>query len=230
MKRSLLAVLAALLCLVTVVTAVSAQETQVLEASKDNTLIESPTGALSNGAGTGIFVGRTNQPTDSIRRGLLAFDIADRIPADSKVTSVTLTLKVERTPAGNEPIELHRVLTDWGEGSSSSGGGRGAPAAKEDATWIHTFYDTGFWSKPGGDFSATSSAVQTVDDVGSYTWGSTPEMVADVQAWLDSPAENFGWLLLGNEEDPGTVKVFASRDSEEPSARPQLTVSFQPPS
>ena len=226
----LLAVLAAFLCLAMPLPPGAAQETQIWSASKDNTLIESPTGALSNGEGSSFFVGRTNQLRDSIRRGLLAFDIADKLPKGSKVTSVTLTLKVERTPGGSEPIELHRVLNNWGEGSSSSQGGRGAPAAKGDATWIHTFYDKDSWSKPGGDFSATASAVQTVGGVGTYTWGSTSEMVTEVQTWLDSPEGNFGWLLLGNETSPGTVKVFASRESSDSSVRPQLTVNFQPPS
>ena len=26
-------------------------------------------------------------------------------------------------------------------------------------------------------------------------------MVTDVQSWLDNPANNFGWLVLGNESD-----------------------------
>jgi hypothetical protein len=101
-------------------------------------------------------------------------------------------------------------LKDWGEASSNFQGGRGAPATEGDATWIHRFYKTQFWTHLGGDFSPTASAIQTVGDVGSYTWGSTPEMVADVQAWLDSPTENFGWLPLGNETAPRTVKGFAS--------------------
>ena len=51
---------------------------------------------LSNGLGD-IYVGRTNQDgqgpaTISIRRGLIAFDIADNIPAGATITGVTLTV------------------------------------------------------------------------------------------------------------------------------------------
>ena len=39
-----------------------------------------------------------------------------------------------------------------GEGASNAGdpGGMGAPAVVNDATWVHTFYNTGFWIAPGG--------------------------------------------------------------------------------
>ncbi|MBC6418142.1 MAG: DNRLRE domain-containing protein [Prochloron sp. SP5CPC1] len=226
MKRSLLAVLTVLFCLTTAVIAVSAKETQVLQASKDTTLIESPTGDLSNGVGPAFFVGRTNQSTGSLRRGLLAFDIAEQIPPCSQVQSVQLTLTVERA-AGVQAIGLHRVLKHWSEGNSSSEGGKGSPATKGDTTWIHTFYDSDFWTNPGGDFSTLVSAVQKVGNKGTYTWDSTPEMVADVQQWLDSPRENFGWLLLGNEEVPKTAKRFASHENPDVLAQPQLRVSFK---
>ena len=37
-----------------------------------------------------------------------------------------------------------------------------------------------------------------VGAIGQYTWSSA-QMVADVQGWLDNPASNFGWLMLGDE-------------------------------
>jgi hypothetical protein len=33
-------------------------------------------------------------------------------------------------------------------------------------------------------------------------------MVADVQDWLDNPAGNFGWLVLGDEKPTLTAKRF----------------------
>lgn len=221
-------VLTLILCLTISVSELWAQDSQIIPVSKDNTLIESSTGEFSNGMGSSFFVGRTNQNSESIRRGLIAFDLANQIPADSTITEVKLTLNLSRTPSENESIELHKVLSDWGEGSSTSKGGRGASAAEGDATWIYAFYDTDLWSESGGDFISDPSAVQTVGDVGTYTWGSSPEMVQDVQQWLDSPETNFGWLLLGNETDSGTVKVFASRHNTDSLVQPQLSVSFQP--
>ena len=229
LRQLLLAVLTVFLCLTTAVSCVSGQEPQILQAIKDNTLIENSTGELSNAMGSSFFVGRTNQNSESIRRGLIAFDFGDKIPAGSTVTEVKLTLNLERTPSGNESIELHRVLADWGEGNSSTKGGRGAPATEGDATWIHTFYDTDLWSEPGGDFASEISAKEMVGDVGTYIWNSdsNPAMVEDVQEWLDSPSSNFGWLLLGNETASGTVKAFTSRHSTDASLQPQLSVSFQ---
>lgn len=207
------------------------QQTKTLQASKDNTLIESSTGALSNGKGPTIFIGRTGQPQDSIRRGVLAFDIAGAIPAGSKITSVKLTLNLSMASAATEPatVTLYKATADWGEGTSNSQQGRGAPSTPGDATWIHTFYDTTKWSKAGGDYVATASASQSITNVGNYTWGSTPQMVADVQSWLDAPKGNYGWVILGDETQAATAKVFQSLDGQTESTRPQLAVTFTAP-
>lgn len=205
------------------------QRTKILKAVKNNSLFENPQGDTSDGAGPAIFVGTLNMSENNIRRGLLAFDIAGSIPRGSKVVSVTLSLTLERTPdVAGQQIELCRVLTDWGEGSSNTFGGLGAPAATGDATWLYSFYKTRKWDTAGGDFSNTASGVQTAAGLGAYTWGSTTQMVADVQAWLDAPRKNFGWLLLGPESEQGTLKIFASRHSDKLSARPQLTIKFRP--
>ena len=228
LKKLFQIAITALLCTATIVSCAAATaETQIIPASKDNTLIENATGELSNGVGPVFFVGRTNQSSDSIRRGLISFDVSQAIPSGSAITEVQLTLSLERTAGGKEFIELHRVLSDWGEGNSKTKGGRGVSATTDDATWIHTFYDTDLWSQPGGDFSADISAKALVGSEGSYIWGSTPEMVADVQLWLDSPDKNFGWLLLGNEKSSGTAKAFVSRHIADPSIQPQLSVRFE---
>ncbi|MHC4108742.1 MAG: hypothetical protein ACYSTY_11715, partial [Planctomycetota bacterium] len=134
----------------------------------------------------------------------------------------------ELTPSNDEPValSLHSVLGDWGEGTSSSGGGSGAPATLDDATWIHTFFDSDLWVSPGGDFDELASAAIDVGSAGTYRWGSTPEMVADVQSWLDEPLSNHGWILIGDEEVAFTVKRFASRQSSDPASRPRLVVEF----
>lgn len=229
LNKLLVIVLAVFLYLIISVPKAWGEESLILVASRDNTLIENSMGELSNGLGSAFFVGRTNQNSDSIRRGLIAFDIVDQIPAGSTITEVKLILNLERTPSEEESIELHRVLADWGEGSSSTKKGRGAPATEGDATWIHTFYDQDLWSESGGDFDPEASATQIVGDLGTYVWDSesNPEMVQDIQDWLDASATNFGWLLLGDETDSGTVKVFTSRQHDDDSQQPQLKVSFQ---
>lgn len=204
--------------------------TVVLEPVRDATLIESADGSLANGEGAALFVGRTGQPRDSRRRALLLFDVAGALPSGAELLSATLTLTLEHTHAGPEPIELYRVVADWGEGPSKTAGGRGAAALPGDATWLHRSFPDAPWSRPGGDFAAPPSAVAVAAAEGRFTWGPAPEMTADAESWLRRPADNHGWLLLGNEEAAGTAKSFASRESETPESRPRLTLTFRPPS
>jgi hypothetical protein len=192
--------------------------------SKDNTLYQydAAEGDHSNGAGLHFFAGENAM--GELRRGVIAFDIAGAIPAGSTITAVSLTMNMSMTPAGAENVELHTLLADWGEGTSHApqGEGDGAPATPNDATWRHRFFDTLFWTTEGGDFSATASATQSVGGIGQYTW-SSPQMVADVQAWLNDPASNFGWLVLGDETTIATAKRFDTRESATP---PMLTVQY----
>jgi len=190
----------------------------------DNTLVQSAT-SLSNGAGSSFFVGRV--ASGSLRRGLVRFALADSIPSGSTVTAVTLRLRMTKTRVAAHPVALHRALAAWGEGSSvaGGGGGGGAAAAANDATWLHRFFPSSFWTASGGDFEPAASASIAVSGVGTYTWGSTSSLVADVQAWVDDPATNFGWILLGNELAT-SAKRFGSRESPIASDRPLLVVEF----
>jgi len=207
-----------------------AEGTRALAAAKNNTLIESADGRLSNGQGPSIFVGRTGQPAGSIRRGLIAFDVGS-IPAGSRIVSAKLTMNLRLSAGTGRParVTVHRVLADWGEGASKSEGGRGATAESGDATWLYNFYPDQRWAHAGGDYIADESAAQTVNDVGTYEWtGAT--LAADIQGWLGSPKKNFGWILLGDESQAATAKVFDSRHSSVDGAHPpQLTVTFTTP-
>ena len=194
--------------------------------SKDNTLYEfdPDDGDHSNGAGFHFFAGETAM--SELRRGVLAFDIAGSIPPGSTIIGVTLSLNCSRVFSDTaRTVELHRLLADWGEGTSDAPGeeGDGAPATTNDATWRHRFFDTIFWAMEGGDFSPTVSASQSVGPVGPYTWNSA-QMVADVQSWVNNPAGNFGWLVLGDESAAGTTKRFDTRESASP---PVLTIEYR---
>src|SRR5262245_45129423 len=204
-------------------------DTALLLPSKDATLIEHPSGAFANGSGPALFAGRINSSFGSIRRGLIAFDIAAALPPGSVVTGATLRLSLTSTSAGPVPVRLHRLLADWGEGASAASGGGGAPSVPGDATWIHRFYDVELWATPGGDFDPAARAEAIVDQPGPYAWGPTVAMVADVPDWLDHPEANRGWLLAGDEGLPQTVKRFESRESDQESLRPILEVEFVPP-
>jgi hypothetical protein len=194
---------------------------------KDNTLYQyvPAEGDVSNALGNHFFAGETAM--GELRRGVLAFDIAGNIPAGSTILGVTLSLNMSRTGSDiPRTVELHKVLADWGEGTSVAPGeeGDGAPATPNDATWRHRFFDTIFWTTEGGDFSAAVSASQSVGAVGMYMW-SSPQMIGDVQSWLNNPATSFGWLVLGDESEPLTAKRFDTRESASP---PVLTIQYTP--
>jgi hypothetical protein len=202
--------------------------TVTLPASKDNTLYFSNTGQWSNGGGQYIFSGRN--AISEQRRAVIAFDLSS-IPAGSTIQSAALTLHLSRTIFGPTSVELRKLTKDWGEGTADadSNEGGGTVAGPGDATWLHTFYDTQFWTTPGGDFSAVVSATTIVDSSfvpGFFTWGSTPEMVADVQGWLAAPSTNFGWAVRMATTGPGTSKRFDSRENPNASVRPRLVITF----
>ena len=211
---------------------IASPDTATLVSTRDNTLIEDATGALSNGAGPTMFAGRTNQLSSSVRRAVLRFDVAGAVPPGSTILGVALTLNMSQaaTPS-NQSIELRRLAADWGEGTSDAGtaGGGGAPSTPGDATWRHRFFPGTPWASPGGDFTGSVKAAIAVGFEGPYTWGPTPGMIADVQGWLDNPASNFGWGMIGNENSRGTAKRFDTRENLDPLARPMLKIDYTPP-
>ena len=196
-------------------------------ASKDNTLYQSTTGSLSNGQGIFFFAGRTNETSNFLRRGLVAFNLSS-IPSNATVTAASLNLfLVKMGPVAPGNMTVNKALRDWGEGNSNAGspGGHGAPAQTNDATWLHNFFNTSFWTTPGGDFSAAPSATAFVEVEGVYHVWSGPGLIADVQAWVSNPASNFGWAIIGNEVDPGSAAKFGT--SEHGTSPPRLDVTFQ---
>ena len=219
------------LVLFAAVPATLSADTVVLEPALDNTLYEDPSGGLSNGIGTRMFSGRTNQPSGFRRRAVLQFDVAAQVPAGATIQSVTLTLAVVQTTAGSaHAFALHRVLAGWEEGTSLAtrdGQGGGGAAGPGSVTWIHRSHDDLFWASPGGDFQAQASASASVAGSGSKPAWTGGSLAGDVQGWLDDPGTNHGWVLLGPESSAQTARAFATGEASAAS-RPKLTIDFQP--
>ena len=185
--------IAALLCFIAMRSAALSDSVSLLPV-KDNTMFQD--GALSNGKGIYVFAGLINN--NFLRRGLIAFDLSS-IPSNATVTAASFSLYLTKMgPISPGNISVNRVLRDWGEGNSNSGspGGHGAPAQTNDATWLNNFFNTSFWTTPGGDFVPVHSAMTFVDTENvTYTWSGSG-VLADVQAsglqsskqlWLDPP-------------------------------------------
>jgi hypothetical protein len=168
------------------------------------------------------------------RRLLLRFDMA-AIPKGSKVLEVSLSLYESRARDAH-PVRVHRLLESWGEGTSNAGtAGTGAPAQPGDATWVSRFHPDIPWSRPGGLFVDQASATTIVGLPNQrYAWTAqrpaqgtaAPALLQDVQGWIDSPASNHGWILVGQEDGLQNAKRFGSRTGTEP---PRLAVRYQEP-
>jgi hypothetical protein len=219
----------------TLVTSAADADVITLGASRDTTIFQNNTGN-SDGGGFTMFAG--NNGMDSPRRGLVDFDVAHNVPAGATITGVQLTLTLQGvagTDTTPRTIGLHTLTSNWGEGTTGAGmggggTGQGFPANPGDATWSQNSFGSSSWAHAGGDFATAPSASAVVSQSldTAYTWGSTAALVADVQRWLDSPATNFGWLLLGDESGTQTFRQFYTREAANPAFRPTLVISFTP--
>lgn len=217
----------AALASVVVVSSASAGTIVSIGALADTTIYDDGAGEVANGAGAGLFAGRNGIAQTT--RALLRFDIASVVPAGATINGVSLRLVKGAGPSTGTIVNVHRITSDWGEGSTvgSGGGGGGGPATTNSATWVHTFYSTQTWTTQGGDFMATPIASQNILGSGAYTWSSAG-MANDVQTWLNGGAGNFGWILRGNEFGMSNAVRFASREFSNAADRPQLTIDYTP--
>lgn len=185
--------------------------------AQDNTLYESASGSLSNGAGPYFFSGVTNQ--GQLRRGLLRFDLQNlAMPMGAVIDSVQIKLWCDKNSSVVD-LSLHRADQLWGEGSSatSTQHGKGTAATIGDATWTDAIFGSTVpapWNSPGGDFSASASATSSVAASGaSYTWSSA-QLTSDVLDMMANPNTNFGWLIKADDESTvGTAKRFNTKEN-----------------
>jgi hypothetical protein len=213
-----------------------------LGALKDTTIFSESENTL--GGGDVFVVGNNNAtgPTGNTRRGLIQFDIAGGIPSGATINSVTLMLHVDggAASAADRTVAVHRLLADWGNGTSGAGGaggggGQGVAAANDDVTWSFRSYSPSPpappllpWTIPGGDFAAGASASAIVTPTPAYYSWSSSGLASDVQMWLDDPATNFGWILRGPETTKQSLLRFDSVDRAIAELRPELTIDYTP--
>jgi hypothetical protein len=172
------------------------------------------------------------------KRALLMFNIAGQIPPQATVSSVTLTVKMVRAPNGggvDSIFSLHRLRQFWGEGNKATADDNttdfGEQATTNEVTWNARLYSAPLWSAPGTsspvDYFSAASATNFIAGVGTYTFNSNSNLIADVQAWVNNPDTNFGWILTSLLENTSTtIRRFGSRESTN---GPLLTVQYSLP-
>ncbi|MGJ8652766.1 MAG: DNRLRE domain-containing protein [Opitutaceae bacterium] len=228
-----------LIITLTLFTQLNALEVQ-LGALLDSSIFEDNTDNSSS-IGDFIFVGTTgdrNGAGPSFRRGLIQFDIAENLPTNIIINSVSLTLTIGRVPdekfVGTTQT-LHRVTTEWGATEtalldSDFSQGNGVPAQDGEATWNEAIRGTNSWITPGGDFVSSESASIGISPIinQAVTWTNVG-MVNDVEQWLANPGSNFGWMLIGNESFIKNARGYYSMDNSDPSANglaPRLNIDY----
>lgn len=180
----------------------------------------------NNGDGGGQFFFAGKNSSGNLRRSVLRFDIAGTVPAGSEITAVTFQLTAANTQGTGNPATLHPLTEAWNEGSTDATGaeGSGAAAAIGDTTWTSRNFNSVGWTTAGGSFNGSVSDTISITGAGAYTWPTSASLVSTVQDWLDTPANNFGWILVGDETTAGaTAKQFSSRTGTTP---PLLTVTY----
>lgn len=187
----------------------------------------------NNAGGHPWFTVGTDGPFggNAVRRGLVRFNLSS-IPAGAVVTSAVLRLTVTRVPATgavNSNFDLYRLLASWGEGTNI--GNAGSPAMAGQATWNARLFGSASWTVPGAasDAAATASASAAVGaTLGQVVAWSGAGLVNDVQLWVNTPAQNFGWLLMSQAEGSSrSVRGFAARESGV--SMGTLEVGYAPP-
>ena len=220
--------------LISLVTFCCQGETISLQPVADTTLFEI---APDNNLGGASFLNAGTSGNGSRNRALVRFDLSG-IPGGALINSASLSMDVVHQPSTGGEIsffDLRRVLQPWGEGvqepDDPGSPGLGAPAAPGEATWNDRFAPGTMWATPGGqegiDFSATVSASALVQGIGDpVLFESSPELLADIRAWMNQPAQNFGWMLMTESE--ATQKTARRFDSRESGFGPTLLIEFTP--
>lgn len=203
----------------------SVQLSPVADASIFNGTLGADT--LADGAGPHLWLAVTAEGLN--RRALLRFDVS-ALPPGSVVRSARLVLYESRSRT-DQVVRVHRVLAPWTEGPADGGGsGTGVAAQPGDVTWQRRSHPAQAWQAPGGDWAAQASAQALVGPPNqTYAFGSSAGLVADVQAWVDLPAANHGWVLIGDEITQQSAKRFESRENTAAANRPRLEVDYDPP-
>jgi hypothetical protein len=218
----------------------------VIPASRDTSIYQnSPNN--SGGGAAGIFAGTNGQ--GSPRRGLVAFDVAGHVPAGATIIGTELRMYLGQATGGiGEPVGLHRLTADWGEGTAGSAtptvanSGNGFTAALGDAIWNARFHSPTSptpWTAPGatGDFASVPSSVSIITNTldTPFFWYPSIEMMNDLRLWRDNPSTNFGWALIHqNESRSSSARAFYSSEATlnstggalDPAWRPTLTVLY----
>lgn len=177
-----------------------------LDAIEDTTIYSE--NVDNNGGGHAFSIaGIANNGNE--RRALVRFDFSGIAPG-SIINSATLNLSVLQIGNIGGNFELFRVDTDWSEGNKV--GNQGALATAGEATWNSAEFGSVDWATPGGSFFSPLLDDVDITSTGVSSFNSTVNFTAAIQAAVDDPTLNFGFLITSSDSDPGSAIRIGSRE------------------
>jgi hypothetical protein len=190
-----------------------------------DTFINSTVPNNNNGASFSIFTGRNGQ--GGMMRGLIRFATPPELQGRVTVNRVVLSLVTQGTgimqdvPPTPATDSLYPVGETWTEGTGFGDGLTmntvGQPCATTGATWNQPDC-AGGTSWTGGTLAGAIGAANVPAAIGAaVVWdsdaGGNAGLVPAVQAWIDTPAGNRGWLIASSTEGVAGAQRLASRES-----------------
>lgn len=213
-----------------------ATETRQLTTSERDSDMHSVSINYANGTSTLLQVG---QGTGREFRGLVGFDISPfGFSSLNTIIKAELRLRIVGDPAptdGTSLVSVYRMNADWVEGNANG------DASTQGATWRHPDKaDTlTLWNTDGilGGPEVEGTASDTVDVAdladgftlppATGTWFAW-DVTADVQAYVNGAATNFGWLMVGDTGTGEALVLFAARENTSTGVQPHLFIEFIP--
>jgi RHS repeat-associated protein len=161
---------------------------------------------------------RLEADSTATRRALLYFDLRD-IPTTASIIAARLSLWRPYANGFTATVDLHRVTTDWQEGTGTG------TCTGDGATWYET--EAGVrWAANGGDYDPTPAKSLTTSTAAAWDNYYIEGLVGQ---WVNGTYPNLGVLLKLHDETPtaGHQFDYYSDDfSVAPSLRPKLYVNY----
>ena len=147
------------------------------------------------------------------RRPLLMFDLS-AIPAGATILSASMDLYASYVDHAGT-VNVHRVTSDWDEGTASC-------ATNGIANWASRKAGSVAWTTPGGDYDPAVAASVAASAVGAYHF----DLTALAQNWANGAYPNYG-VLLEQPTQAGYGEIsWQSKETFAPAQAPKLQVVY----
>jgi hypothetical protein len=194
--------------------------TSMVQSVTADTEIDSDNPNGNYGGDGRFYCGRHSNPT-TIWVGLLRFDVS-AIPPGATVQSASLELWTGTDALDQGTVQWHRVLESWTEGSGDGSGPAGVANYSQRVQGT-AWATTGAASPGSSDATIVSELATHLNDT-PYTFQLPASLV---QAWVTSPASNFGMAAFVSQGVDSDTD-FRSHEFSQADHRPELTVTYVP--